>query len=303
MYLHILTRVADSLWAIEHHKFRMIAAALAHRASGQRYSDDEIHARLSAGDAATPVRAGRGVAVIPIHGIIAHRMSGMSMSSGGASTEAIGKMVDQAAADSSIGTILYDINSPGGTVTGVPELAAKMFALRGQKRQVAAVNGMAASGAYWLAAQADEIVSMPTGMAGSIGVFSSHADLSKALEQEGVNITLISAGKFKTEGNQFGPLSDEARDVMQARVDAAYDQFVRDVARGRGTSVDEVRSRYGAGRVLTGHDAKKDGLVDRIETIDATIARLTAARSRDGVPVASAAHPQRTLGERCRYDY
>lgn len=279
-YEHVLAYVTETPWAILPEKMRDISGVLSFRVAGGVYSREEIEAKLSAATPGAPVRPAAGVAVIPIHGTIAHRMGGMAMSSGGASTEALGKMIAQAASDTSIGTILYDINSPGGTVTGVAELAERMFALRGHKRQVAAVNGMAASAAYWLAAQADEIVSMPSGVAGSIGVFTSHADLSKALENEGINVTLISAGKHKVEGHPYGPLSDEARDVMQGRVDAAYTQFVSDVARGRGVSADDVRQGYGEGRALTAPEAKKAGLIDRIETIDATMARLTRADDR-----------------------
>jgi len=279
-YEHVLAYVTETPWAILPNKMRDISGVLAFRVAGGVYSREEIEARLSAVSKGAPVRPAAGVAVVPIHGTIAHRGGGMAASSGGASTEAIGQMLDQAMADPSVGTVLLDCNSPGGTVTGVAELADKMYAMRDQKRIVAAINGMAASAGYWLASQAHEIVSMPSGLAGSIGVFSSHADLSKALENEGVNVTLISAGKFKVEGHPYGPLSDEAREVMQGRVDAAYDQFVKDVARGRGVSVTDVRNGYGEGRALTGPDALKAGLVDRIETIDATVARLTRSDTR-----------------------
>src|SRR5205823_4331443 len=112
---------------------------------------------------------------------------------GGTSCERISATIDQIAADPGIGTIVYDFDTPGGTVPGAQELAAKMFALRGQKQQIAMVQGLAASLGYWLASQCDEIVSLPSGQAGSIGVFTVHQDLSKALEQEGINVTLISA--------------------------------------------------------------------------------------------------------------
>lgn len=272
-YAHVVTYVASSIWAIDEAKLNEILAVLAFRAAGNTFSVAEIEARIGAAPrASAPVRSGNGVAVIPIRGTIAHRMSGMEMASGGASTEAISRQMREAAADPSVGTIVYDIDSPGGTVTGVSELAAEMFALRGQTRQIAHVNGMAASAAYWLAAQADEIVSIPSGMAGSIGVFSTHANLAKALEQEGVDVTVLSAGKYKVEGSPFGPLSDEAKAVMQARVDEAYGQFVADVARGRGVSAADVRAGYGQGRALRGPDAVAAGLVDRLGSLDETVA-------------------------------
>ena len=283
-YERIVGYVASSLWAIDSAKLGEIVSVLAHRASGKTLTAAEIRAKLGE----TPehpleARVGGGsgggaVAVVPIHGTIAHRMSGMRDSSGGASTESIGATFRAALADASVGTILLDIDSPGGTVTGVDELASEIFAARGQKRIVALVNGMAASAAYWLAAQADEIVSIPSGMSGSIGVFTAHEDMSQMLEKEGVKITLISAGKHKVSGNPLEPLSDEERAVIQARVDAAYSKFVAAVARGRGVSASDVRNGYGEGRVLDAKDAKAAGLIDRIATVGATVDRL-AGRS------------------------
>jgi signal peptide peptidase SppA len=211
-------------------------------------------------------------------------MGGMDESSGGTSCERIGSMIDAVAADPSIGTIVYDCESPGGTVPGIQELAAKMFALRGQVTQVAQINSLAASAAYWLVAQCDERVCTPSGTAGSIGVYSAHQDLSKALEREGISVTLISAGRYKTEGNPLGPLSPEALAVRQASVDAAYAQFTTDVARGLGVSAQAVRSGYGEGRALSAKDAKAAGLIDRIATMDDTLGRLVGrSASRRGL--------------------
>jgi len=282
-YTHIARYVAETPWAILPAKMTEILGVLAYRAAGYAFTPEEIRARLSAddsGDYEPTVASSGAVAVIPIRGVIAHRMSSMEESSGGASTEGIAKMLRAAMADASISTILLDVDSPGGTVTGVAELASELFAMRGKgKKIIAQVNGMAASAAYWLAAQADEIVSLPSGMAGSIGVFMAHEDLSKALQQQGINVTLISAGKYKTEGNPFEPLSDEAKAVKQAQVDAAYAQFVQDVARGRGVSASEVRTGYGEGRTLSAKDAKAAGLIDRIATMDETVGRLVGRKA------------------------
>jgi len=259
-----------------------LLSVLAYRAAGHEFTPEEIRARIGDGGDGQASQNG-AVAVIPIRGVIAHRMGSMDESSGGTSTERIGAILAQVAADPGIKTILYDIDSPGGAVPGVQELAAQMFALRGVKRQVAQVNSLAASAAYWLAAQCDEIVSIPSGLAGSIGVFSAHEDLSAALEKEGIKVTLVSAGKHKVEGNPFQPLSDETRTVLQTRVNDAYAQFTKDVARGRGVTPAAVRGGYGEGRALDAKDAKAAGLIDRIATMDETIARLTSRPARASV--------------------
>lgn len=285
-YARIAQYVADTPWAILPAKMTEIVGVLAYRAAGHEFTREEIEARIgaSSGPQGATRTDGGAVAVIPIRGVIAHRMSAMEDSSGGTSAEGIGKMLRAAMADQSVGTILLDIDSPGGTVTGVAELAAELFAMRGQgKKIVAQVNGMAASAAYWIAAQADEIVSLPSGVSGSIGVFTVHQDLSAALEKEGVNVTLISAGKYKVEGNPFEPLTEEAKAVKQAQVDEAYAAFVKDVARGRGVSPADVRNGYGQGRALTAKDAKAAGLIDRIGTMDDTIGRLVGRKAPAGM--------------------
>lgn len=273
-YEHVIASVCNEVWAIDPGKLHEIMGVLAYRASGQDFTPEEIEARI--GSRSAGVSQGRGVGVLPVRGTIAHRMGAMDESSGGVSTERLSGMLSQLMADDSVGTILLDIDSPGGTVTGVSEFAAQVFDARskGTKRIVALVNGMAASAAYWIAAQADEIVSIPSGVSGSIGVFTAHQDLSAALEQQGVKVTMISAGKHKVDGNPFEPLSDEHKAFVQARVDEAYGQFIKDVARGRGVAASDVRKGYGEGRALTAKDAKAAGLIDRIATADETISRL-----------------------------
>ena len=296
-YQHIAQYVAETLWAIQPSKMAELLSVLAYRAAGHEFTAEEIAARIGPDlPASNGKLLGGGAAIIPIRGVIAHRMSGMEESSGGTSAEQIGALVDQVAADPGIGTVVFDIDSPGGTVPGIHELAGKIFETRGRgtQRFIAQVNDMACSAAYWLASQCDEIVCLPSGTAGSIGVFSAHQDLSAALEKEGIKVTLISAGKFKVAGNPFEPLSDEERAVIQARVDAAYGQFVKDVARGRGVSPAEVRSGYGEGRALGAKDAKAAGLIDRIDTMDATLGRLVG-RTRAGGLKAELEDP--TLGQ------
>jgi len=278
-YPLIVRYVAETVWAMQPSKMAELLSVLAFRAAGHEFTKEEIQARIGDGNASSGASKRGAVAVIPVHGVIAHRMSGMEDSSGGTSCERLSQMIAAVAADPGIGTILYDFNTPGGSVTGMAEVAAQMWALRGVKTQIAQVNGLAASAGYCLASQCDEIISMPSGITGSIGVFSVHEDLSQALEQEGISLTTFSAGKYKLEGSPFGPLTEEAKAFMQARVDTAYAQFVKDVARGRGVSVADVRNGFGEGRALNAKDALKAGLITSIGTMDATIGRLVGKSS------------------------
>jgi len=278
-YARIWRYVASTPWAITPDKMADLLSVLTLRASGGEVPEDEIQAAIdSRAPSGEAPPSGSAVAVIPLRGVIAHRLSAMEESSGGMSVERFKANYRAALADPSIGSILLDVDSPGGTVPGVQEMAMEMLASRGRKRVVALANSIMASAAYWLSAAADEIVAIPSAVVGSIGVFSVHEDLSERAKQLGVKVTFMSAGKYKTEGNPFEPLSDEARAQIQARVDEAYGAFVKAVSAGRGVSPGDVRSGYGEGRALGAKDALAAGLIDRIATFDETLSRLVGRR-------------------------
>ena len=216
------------------------------------------------------------IAVLPLFGTIAHRMGMMSDFSGGTSMERFSQYLRSAVGDPTVKSIVMDIDSPGGTVNGVPELADEIYQARAVKPVVAVANSQAASAAYYLASQASDIVAIPSGEVGSIGVFAAHEDLSKALESRGSKVSLISAGKYKTEGNPFEPLNEDAKAAIQDKVNHFYDMFVNAVARGRNTTPDAVRNGYGQGRMLNAEPARRAGMVDRVATWDRTLKRLGA---------------------------
>lgn len=276
----ILSAVRDEVWAILPSKFADIKAVLAFRASGGRLSAEELEEIIGAAPIRPKPRRNGAVAVVPVFGIIHQRMNMMSQMSGGTSTEQLTAQIREAVNNADVGTVVLDIDSPGGGVNGIQELATEMLQMRERKPIIAVVNSLAASAAYWIAASASEVVITPSGDVGSIGVFAAHEDISQRMENEGVKVTLISAGKFKTEGNPFEPLSDEALEALQGRVDEAFGTFVASVAKGRGVSVSDVRTGFGQGRVVGAKDALREGMVDRIATFDQTMERL-------GVPVGS----------------
>ena len=274
--VHILRAAGSTLWAIQLEKLDAVMAFLALRASGERFTREEVTARIGAkpGTPGQPPR-GSGVAVIPVYGIIAQHMAQVDdlSSGGGTSTEEIGAMFDAALANPDVGTIILAVDSPGGTVYGVPELAARIFAARGQKKIVSVAASLAASASYWLASQADEMVASPSGEVGSIGVYSAHIDMTGAQEQAGMKVEIFSAGKYKAEGALGQALSEEAQVAEQGRVDEMYGMFVADVARGRGVKPADVRGGFGEGRVVGAKQAKALGMVDRVATLEDTVAR------------------------------
>jgi HK97 family phage prohead protease len=288
-YRGVLSAVAAQKWAILPAKLETICALINARAEGVEASDEEIRTVLAMQHGDAP-ETGDGVAVIPVYGVIAQRMSMFDDFSGGTSCEAVSKQLKAALADDTIGTIVLDVDSPGGTVTGVPELAAEIFAARSKKPIIAVANGMAASAAYWIASAATKFVVTPSGEVGSIGVYTTHQDVSAMMEKEGVKITFIQAGKYKTEGNPYAPLSAEAEADIQDGVDKFYNMFTQGVAGGRGVSWETVLSDFGQGRMLLAEDALKVGMVDAIASLDEVLAGL-AVVTEEQVPGSEFAVP------------
>jgi signal peptide peptidase SppA len=272
---HVTNFVLTHPWAIERPYLDLIATVLARHISGRSPDPETLRAAATKREQLPQPRRGGGVAIVPIHGIIAPRADLMTEMSGMTSLEALSALMNDVVADSAIRTIVLDIDTPGGSFQGCPEFAAKMRAWRQQKPIIAAVNYTAASAGFYIAANATEIVAPPSAQVGSIGVFTIHDSLVKALEMEGIERTYIFAGKHKVEGHEAAPLSKEDRQAIQSMVDQAYGFFTSDVAKGRNVSVSDVRSGYGEGRLLFAEDAKALGMVDRVETLDETISRLT----------------------------
>ena len=253
--------------------------------------EEQIKAELAAGPRVTPRTPGN-VALIPMYGTISHRMNLMSNFSGGTSVEKLAAQFRQALNDPNCKAIVMDIDSPGGSVDGVPELADEIAAGAKQKKVVAVANTMAASAAYWLACAADELVCVPSGGVGSIGVFGMHQDLSEAAAKEGIKTTFIKAGKFKTEGNPYEPLSPEAEAAMQKTVDTYYDMFTKSVAKNRRVKVSAVTGGFGEGRMVTALDALDQGMVDKVETLDQTLARFGVSTQPTQSRISGKSHAQ-----------
>ena len=282
-YRNIVRAISSMPWAILPETLAAITELVAIRAAGGRFSAEEIEERISAGPGPRqPYQETNAVAVIPVTGVLMPRASLLSQMSGATSLQSVGAAIDAAAADSAISAIVLEVDSPGGSVGLVPETAAKVRAASQSKRVVAVANTMAASAAYWIASQADELVVAPSALVGSIGVVAAHEDHSGEMEQMGVATTFVHAGRYKVEGNPFEPLDETARAEMQKMVDDFYGLFVADVAKGRKVGAATVRADYGEGRVMTAKRAVAAGMADRIDTLESTLARVLRAPNRPG---------------------
>ena len=280
MYDRILTEARSTIWLIRPEKLDAILDMLEARASGIQ-ADGATLAVFAADNAKrSATRQQKAVGVLPIYGSIVQRGNMFTEASGTASCTSISQQFKALQNNQAVSTIVLDIDSPGGTVSGVPELADEIQRARGGKPIIAAINAEACSAAYWLASAADEIVITPSGCTGSIGAYTAHVDQSKFNEQMGVKRTYISYGKYKTESNPDQPLSDETAQELQRRVDHYGRMFEAAIAANRGVSVEHAKENWGQGRVLNPEQAKAVGMVDRIEPFEATLDRVITADSR-----------------------
>lgn len=300
--MKFLTSLIRSPWAITEDLVPVVAGVLARIAAGKpisaadrEYIDrtraSRFELEIEADDALPAPRAGArsgakytgNVAVIGIYGVLTQR-GGMDPDTSEplTSMSRLTSTIQSAAADPAIGSIVLDVDSPGGSVNGVQELADAIFAARKQKPVAAIANSLAASAAYWCASQAGEVYAAPGAETGSIGCYTVFMTVMEALKNQGVSIELIRAGKYKAEGNPYEPLSPEGRAHVQGMVNTHYDSFVRAVARGRGKTLAAVREGMGQGRTLLPDDAKAAGMIDGTMTLEQLIGKMTTRLARSG---------------------
>ncbi len=173
--------------------------------------------------------------------------------------------VKRALADPTVKTVDLIIDSPGGSVLGLPETADCIFQANRVKPVRAHIVGVAASAAYWLASQASTIQLTPSGEVGSVGVLDIAVDLTRALDSSGVKVTAVSSTPEKIERAPFVPLSDDARANMKRGVDMWYADFLSAIRRGRGARVNPS-STFGGGRMLNAREAVAEGMVDFVSS-------------------------------------
>lgn len=291
-YERIIRRALQHPWCVTEEMYHTIREVLHVRATGGRLSDEELLERIGfeptppaepqlVAPRGSPTALGDGnkIALIPVHGVLAHRS--FEASSGATSVEFIQTALRQALADPDVGAILLDISSPGGSSEGVPELAREIFKAREQKPIVAHANGLAASAAFWIGTQATEFFALESGDVGSLGVFSLHEDWTGWLENEGIKITMFRFGERKIEGAPWEALDQSATEFFQSRVDEIGTEFVRAVAKGRGITTAKVRSDFGGGRLFGSREAKARNMIDGVMTRDKVVDRLARLMTRN----------------------
>lgn len=233
-----------------------------------------------------------GIAVIEIAGTLVHRGAWIGQSSGLTSYEGIAAQLQAALADPGVRGIALDIDSFGGEVAGAFDLADRIRAARAQKPVHAFVAEHALSAGYVLASQADRIVMPRTGAVGSIGVVALHTDMSGALDQKGIAVTLIHAGAHKVDANPYQPLPEAIHEQMQRELEVVRFLFAEIVAAGRGDRLTQAAALATEAAVFRGADAIAAGLAD--ELADPVTAFHAFAAAPRGTTSPSRKGPQMT---------
>jgi protease-4 len=262
MYPRIYAKVFSEPWAILPVRHHAIQRALLTHALGTIRADDNPDLDLD--DQAPSLRTERrpfqsvgSTAVVPIFGIIGKHLSRLETMCGGCDLDAVSAAIGAAETDPAVDTILLQIHSPGGTVTGVPELAARIA--QSAKPIIAFTDSECCSAAYWLASQATAIYCTPSACLGSIGVYMALLDASRAYEDQGLKVNAMSAGEMKLAGADWKPLTDAERAMFQSSVDRIYARFTVDVRAKR-----QLAAEHMQGQVFDGEQAVELGLADEL---------------------------------------
>ena len=180
--------------------------------------------------------------------------------------------------------LVLRIDSPGGTVVAAQEIYAEIQKLRENKVVLASMGNVAASGGYYVASATEEIVANPGTLTGSIGVISEYPNIEQLMKKVGLRSEVMKSGRFKDLGNPTREMTEEERQLLQDLIDNIHGQFIRDVALGRGRTVEEIEP-LADGRVFTGEQAKENGLVDRLGNFQDALDRAAELAGIEGKPV------------------
>jgi protease-4 len=210
------------------------------------------------------------IALIDVEGMILNaKTSSLLMGDGENPMALFRERLDQAAEDKRVKAVVIRINSPGGAVTASDIMYQDLvrFRHKTQKPVVACMMDVCASGGYYLAMGCDCVIAHPSTVTGSIGVIMSLYNASGLAHLLGIKSEPIKSGPNKDLGNPLRDMTEQERAILQMMVNSFYDQFVHVVCEGRHLPEERVRE-LADGRIYTGLDAARLGLVDRVGYLD-----------------------------------
>lgn len=269
-----VAKAMDRFWCIEPEQGEAIASLLA-----------SVPADINAASAGSGERKDYGIsgstAVIDIRGSMT---KGYSSWSSGTSTVRVRQAVRAAVKDDDVTSILLVIDSPGGQVAGLHDLAEDVRKANAKKPVTAYVEDLCCSAALWVASQAGRIVASPAAQIGSIGCYTVVDDTSVYWAARGVKCNLVSSGDLKGAGAEGVPVSIAYLAEVQAQIDDIADRFCDALASGR-KMTKEAAQALCTGKVWTAAEARQLGLVDQLSDLDTLFSQM----QRGGYPAKAAA--------------
>lgn len=271
-YSKIIGKVTSTPWMITDDALKMMLEILEAHLEGKpidfKASEPQDRPLLH--------RAGN-VGVLNLSGPIFPKANLMTEMSGATSLDQFRSEFREAMNDGAIKSVLLHFDSPGGLSDHVEETAMEIREARDTKPIYAIADTAMCSAAYYLGSQASQVFATPSAQVGSIGVYTVHKDDSVQKELSGVKETVIKAGRFKA--SMVTPLSEDTHGHLQELVNATNDRFMRNVALGRNTTVEDVQENYGEGGIVTVEKAFNNGMIDGIRTYDQVLDSMRQAQS------------------------
>lgn len=233
--------------------------------------DEDEEDELEEANVIDPTATVDPTTVICVDGIIGKHLSSLETMCGGVDCDSIAAQLRDASADNNVKNIVLYFNTPGGTVTGVKELAQLISDVDAIKPVYGYTDTLCASAGYWLASQCRAFYCSPSADIGSVGVYCLLLDESRALDKEGLTVNAISAGKYKLSGASFKPMTDEERTMFQNDINKTYTEF-KSVVTSKRTIADENLQ----GWCFDGETSLTNGYADgNVNSLDEFITLLT----------------------------
>lgn len=260
------------IWLGDQHTLDEHLAAMVERMRGGAFDEHDLSASL--------LNVQGDIGFIDIQGSLGNSWFGTSYT-------AVRNAVIEAANNPDVSQIVLNIDSPGGTVSGMFDTARLISYVNQTIKPITAhSSGTMTSAAYALGSSAGQVYASDSAKVGSIGVMAVHMDISKRMEDLGVKPTVLFSGEQKALGSEYVPLTDQAREVMQGHMDKLYGLFIDHVAATRNKTPDYVRNTMAEGKIFLGKDAQASGLIDGVLGLDDLVQRLALQTSQKEKTVA-----------------
>ncbi len=260
----VRSRLVDSTIYFDQYEEKLRNAS--GRDTGETLNYVQLDDYISYSNAQIRTSAKDKVAVVFAQGEIIYGEGGPEVIGQGIINEAIIK----AREDDAIKAIVLRVNSPGGSALVSDIIWREIELAKAKKPVVVSMGNVAASGGYYIAAGADKIFAEPTTVTGSIGVFGTIPNIEQLAEDIGINAEQVGTNKNSIDYSLFEPMTDNFRKVVQEGIEETYTTFLQRVSQGRGISMAQADS-LAQGRVWSGVDAKRLGLVDELGTLEDAI--------------------------------